>query len=43
MRVAPHVRPAPKATSNTMSPFFTRPSLTTSSRAIGMDADEVLP
>ena len=43
IRVAPHVSPAPNATSSTRSPFLTLPPLTTSSSAIGIEADDVLP
>ena len=39
----PQLRPAPKPQSTTMSPFWTRPPLTASSKAIGIEAAEVLP
>ena len=38
-----HVKPAPKATMSTVEPSCTRPDSIASSRAIGMDADDVLP
>ena len=41
--VAPHVNPPPNTTKSTMSPFFTRPHRTASSRATGTDAAEMLP
>jgi hypothetical protein len=40
---APDVKPAPKATMQTLSTIPTRPPLTASARAIGTDAAEVLP
>src|SRR4029079_7333829 len=40
---APLVTTAPEATIVTLSPTFTRPSLTASARAIGTDAAEVFP
>jgi len=43
MAVAAQARPAPNATHTTRSPFCTRPSSIASARAIGTDADEVLP
>jgi hypothetical protein len=41
--IEPHVKPAPNATSITVEPSRTRPHSMASSRAIGMDADDVLP
>src|SRR5262249_20349690 len=43
MTAAPHVSPAPNATSNTRSPRRMRPDSTASSSAIGTEAPDVLP
>ena len=40
---APQARPAPRAQRSTVWPGLMRPSRTASSRAMGMEADEVLP
>ena len=40
---APQVAPPPEAASPTLSPGARRPARTTSSRLIGIDADEVFP
>ena len=40
---APHVRPAPKATIDTMEPGFIRPSSIASHSAMGIEAAEVFP
>lgn len=37
------VKPAPKAARSMWSPLFIRPSRLASSRAIGIDAEEVFP
>ena len=43
MTIDAHVNPAPKATIITVDPSFTLPTSIASLRAIGIDADEVLP
>jgi len=39
----PQVKPPPMASNSTRSPFFTRPSLTATASASGIDAADVLP
>ena len=41
--IAALVRPAPKPTKQTLSPFLILPERTASSKAVGIDALEVLP
>lgn len=43
IRELPHVNPPPKAVSKTRSPGWMVPSLTASSRAMGIVAEEMFP
>jgi len=43
IRIAPQVRPAPKASSKIISPFLIRPSSTASVKATALDAADIFP